>query len=565
MLTTRRTLLALTGASLAAAPRPAWAQNLSRGMFTHGVASGDPLPESVIIWTRFIGAGGRIGWEVAEDESFAQVVQRGQAEASPVDDFCVKVDVRGLAPGRRYFYRFLSAADPSPTGRTCTAPAQGGESLTIALFSCSNYGFGYFHAYGHAAARDDIDIAVHAGDYIYEYGRTTYPDEEETVAGRIIDPATEIVRLNDYYQRYATYHSDPDLLALRQAKPMAVVWDDHEITNDTWRDGAQNHQSDFEGAWADRVATASKAYFDWMPIRRPAQRGARIYRTLDWGDLARIVLLDTRHIGRDQQINYRTALQPRLAEAGADAAAIVADFRRTLLDDPNRTLLGADQERWFAEALAQSKSRGQTWQIVAQQVILGEQMAAQGASALLPENASSGTRQWIAGSERISSLGLPWNMDSWGGYPAARARFIDACVANANNAMVLGGDSHNCWLNNIAAPGGGRQAAIEFAGGSVTSPGFERSLSNAQPGERETLMRNANPNLAWCDLTKRGYGALRFTRTTCEADWVAFDDVRSPQSGVPSMTRLAAEASATAGPSAWIAPQPDSREPARPD
>lgn len=549
MLTTRRALLAAT-ATLAAAPRTAWAQNLSRGVFTHGVASGDPLPDGVIIWTRFIGAGGRIGWEVSEDEAFAQVTQRGDASASPVNDFCVKIDVRGLSPGRRYFYRFLSASDPSPTGRTRTAPAQGGDSLSIALFSCSNYGFGYFHAYGHAAMRDDIDLAVHTGDYIYEYGRTTYPNEAETVAGRIIDPATEIVRLNDYYQRYAIYHGDPDLQALRQAKPMAVVWDDHEITNDTWRDGAQNHQVEFEGTWLDRVAAASKAYFDWMPIRRPAERGARIYRTLDWGDLARIVLLDTRHIGRDEQINYRSALMPRLAEAGADAAAIVEEFRRTMLDNPNRTLLGADQERWFAEALAQSKSRGQTWQIIAQQVIMGEQMYAPGATRLLPESASSGTRQWIASGEQLTANGLPWNMDSWGGYPAARARLLEACVANANNTVVLAGDSHNCWFNNIAAPAGGRNAAIEFAGGSVTSPGFERSLSNAQPGEREALMRNANPNLAWCDLTKRGYGALRFTRTACESEWVAFENVRAPAAGAPTITRLTAEAG-TAGPGSW--------------
>ena len=563
MLTSRRALLAFTGAAFAA-PRPAWAQNLSRGMFTHGVASGDPLPDGVIIWTRFIGAGGRIGWEVSEDESFATITQRGEASASPVDDFCVKIDVRGLAPGRRYFYRFLSASDPSPVGRTRTAPAQGGDSLSIALFSCSNFGFGYFHAYGHAAAREDIDLAVHTGDYIYEYGRTTYPSEADTVPGRIIDPSTEIVRLNDYYQRYATYHADPDLLALRQAKPMAVVWDDHEITNDTWRAGAQNHNVEFEGAWIDRVAAASKAYFDWMPIRRPAQRGARIYRSLDWGDLARIVLLDTRHIGRDEQINYRSALLPRLAEAGADAAAIVADFRRTLLDDPNRTLLGGDQERWLTEALAQSKGRGQTWQIIAQQVVMGEQMYAPGATRLLPEDASGSTRQWIAGGERLTEMGLPWNMDSWGGYPAARARLLEACVANANNTVVLAGDSHNCWLNNIAAPGGGRNAAIEFAGGSVTSPGFERSLSNAQPGERESLMRNANPNLAWCDLTKRGYGAMRFTPTACESEWVAFENVRVPTAGTPEITRLVAEASTSAGPGSWTAPQVDSREPLRP-
>jgi alkaline phosphatase D len=545
MLIARRGLL-LGAAAGAAAPRAAWAQSLSRGVFTHGVASGDPLEDGVIIWTRFVGGDGEIAWEVAEDEAFANVVQRGRVRPSFASDFCVKADVRGLQPSRTYFYRFLAASGPSLTGRTRTA---GGESLRLALFSCSNFGFGYFHAYGHAAARDDIDLAIHCGDYIYEYGRDTYPNERDAVPSRQIEPLGEIVRLGDYYQRYGAYHTDPDLLALRQSKPITVVWDDHELANDTSRDGAQNHQQS-EGAWVDRVAAASKAYFDWMPIRRPEPRGARIYRSLDWGDLARIVLLDTRYIGRDRQLDYRNTLAPQLAQGGADAAALAAEFRRTVLDDPNRTLLGAAQERWLAETFAQSKQRGQTWQIVAQQLVMGEQVYAQGASRLLPESANAGTRQWIESGEQIGALGLPWNLDSWGGYQSARARFLEACVANANNTVVLGGDSHNCWLNNLTAADGSRLAAIEFAGGSVSSPGFERSLSNAQPGEREALMRGANPPLAWCDLTRRGYGALTFTREACTAEWVAFDDVRTREAGTPSVTRITSAASA-AGPGAW--------------
>jgi alkaline phosphatase D len=545
----RRTLFG--AASAAAFPHAAWAQNLSRGVFTHGVASGDPLPDGVILWTRFVGAeGGRIAWEVAEDDTFTRIAQRGVAAATAASDFCVKIDARGLAPDRRYFYRFLSGGDPSPTGLTRTAPAAGGESLSVALVSCSNFGFGHFHAYGHIAARDDIDLVLHAGDYIYEYGDDDYPRAREAVPGRAFDPAHEIITLNDYYQRYAAYHTDSNLQELRRLKPMACVWDDHEIANNATAGGAQNHQRT-EGAYADRVAAAAKAYFDWLPIRRPQPAGARIYRHLDWGDLARILLLDTRIAGRDRQLDYQRALGLRLLSDGAGSAAAIEEFRRTQLNDPNRAMLGADQESWFAETLAQSRARGQPWQIVTQQVVMGAQIAGDGASAMVASDAHSNTRRFVAAGERLGRLGMPWNLDAWDGYPAARARFLQACAANANNAVVLGGDSHNCWLNNLAAESGARLAAIEFAGGSVTSPGLERALAGAAPGAREALMRTANPHMAWCDATNRGYGALRFTRTACEAEWVAFADVRSPQAPAPTITRLSAEPSADAGPSAW--------------
>lgn len=537
MLTLARRSL-LTASLAAAAPRAAWAQTLANGLFTHGVASGDPLPDGIIIWTRFVGGDGRIAWEVAEDEAFARVAQRGEARASIASDFCVKADVRGLMPGRRYFYRFLSASGPSLTGQTRTAPASGGDRLSIALFSCSNYAFGYFHAYGHAAARDDIDLVLHSGDYIYEVQRGAYPSDADAVPGRIIDPVNETVSLSDYYQRYALYHTDPDLLELRRRKPMSVVWDDHEIANDTWREGAQAHQ-DYEGPFADRVAAASKAYFDWMPIRLEG-RGPRLYRTLDWGDLARIVLLDTRLIGRDRQLDYRTGLSEPTPQA--------IEAFRAQLNDSNRSLLGGAQERWFAEALAQSKQRGQPWQIVTQQVVMGDQIAPAGLTRLLPEGASPG---WFGQAERMAALNLPWNLDSWSGYPAARARFLAACAADANNAIVLGGDSHNCWVNNLAAADGGRLAALEFAGGSVSSPGFERTLSNAGPGEREYMVRSANPHTAFSDLTHRGYGALTFTRGACEAEWVAFGDVASPRAAAPSVTHIAADASAGSGPGEW--------------
>ncbi|MEJ0058602.1 MAG: alkaline phosphatase D family protein [Terricaulis sp.] len=546
MLIARRSLLA---ASLAAAPFPARAQSYSAGIFTHGVASGDPLADRVMLWTRFAHSGdGRIGWEVSEDEAFARVISRGDAEARFANDFCVKVDALGLAPGRRYFYRFLSASGPSLTGLTRTASQGATESLSFALFSCANMPYGYFHAYGHTARRDDIDLVLHAGDYIYEVQRGSYPNAADAVPGRLVDPVNEAVSLADYYQRYASYHTDPDLLELRRLKPMSMIWDDHEIAENTWREGARSNPSSAHGTFQDRIAAAAKAYCDWMPIRVPPPQGARLYRALDWGDLARIILLDTRFIGRDRQLDYRTSLLPRLAEGGADARALAAEFR-AMLDDPARSMMGVAQEAWFAEALAGSKARGQTWQVVTQQVVMGDQIAPTGLSHLLPENANANARQWYGGAERTAALGLPWNLDSWNGYPAARARFLEACAANANNALVLGGDSHNFWANNLGEAN--RLAAIEFAGGSVTSPGFERVLTRAEPGQRETMLRGANPQLALCDLTHRGYGAFRLTRTECAAEWVAFNDVRSPIAPTPRITRLSSAPSTAAGPGAW--------------
>lgn len=549
MLVSRRGFL--SAASLAAVAHPAWAQSLSTGVFTHGVASGDPTAESIILWTRFVSTqGGRVGWEIAEDESFDRVAARGVGEAHLTNDFCVKVQAGGLAPGRSYFYRFLSASGPSQTGRTRTAPADA-ETLTIAVFSCANFPFGYFHAYGHAALREDIDLVVHVGDYIYEIQRGAYPSEAEAVPGRIIDPVNETVSLSDYYQRYATYHTDTNLLELRRLKPMSAVWDDHEIANDAWREGAQAHNPESEGRYLDRVAAAAKAYFDWMPIRRPQSQGLQLYRALDWGGLARLVLLDTRYIGRDRQLDYRSALLPQLAQGGADAAALAADYRTNILNDPSRSLLGAAQETWLGQTLAQSKARGQTWQIIAQQVLLGGPRAAPGMTRMLPESVSSGSRAWFTSAEQVGALGLPWNLDAWGGYPPARQRFLEACVAQANNAVVLAGDSHNCWLYNI--PAQNRLAAVEFASGSVTSPGFERSLTVAAPGERESTFRAVDETLAWCDLTHRGYGALHFTRRTCTAEWLAFADIRSPAPVAPIVSRRTSEASAAAGPGGWAA------------
>jgi alkaline phosphatase D len=547
--TTRRTLLGAIPALAAATPARA-ASALARGRFTHSVASGDPMARSVILWTRFepsTPGEATIGWEISEDERFARVQARGQATASVFDNWCVKVEAGGLLPGRRYYYRFLGADGPSPTGLTCTAPEGSAASLTFAVFSCSNLPFGYFHAYAHAAARADIDLCIHTGDYIYEYGPGTYPSAADALPGRTLAPDHEIVTLPDYHARYATYRADPALQEVHRVKPFMTVWDDHELTNDAWKDGAQNHQPATEGDWSVRRALAAKAYADWMPMRRQSSL-LQIYRRLDWGNLATFLMLDTRLIGRDKQLDWREAL------AGADSEAAAVRAMNTLgrgpLADPKRTLLGAEQEAWMRTELRRSKARGARWQVLAQQLVTGAQLASPAIAGMLADDASAGMKQRVMTSVALASQGYGANLDSWAGYPAARERFLAACATDGANCLVLSGDSHNAWANNLKAEGG-RNAAVELAGMSVTSPGFESILTKGDGAQRRAAMLAANPDMAWCDIGSRGYAAATLTREKVEVDWVAFDSVRSADAPAPTITKSTAEASRANGVGKW--------------
>lgn len=550
--TTRRALLG--AAALVAAARPAHASDLAKGRFTHGVASGDPTSAAVILWTRFVpddpASTATVRWEMAEDESFARVRAGGEATASRFDDWCVKVDAGGLQPGRRYFYRFLAAGGPSPVGRTCTTPGRGAPPLTFALFSCSNLPFGYFHAYADAAARDDIDLWFHVGDYIYEYQRGVYPSAQDAVAGRTIEPAGETITLSDYHARYASYRLDPALQELHRVKPFIGVWDDHELTNDAWWDGAQNHQPATEGDWTVRRMLAAKAYDDWMPIRRQTSL-LQIYRRLDWGDLATLVMLDTRLIGREKQLDWRAALQPAMQEGGAALVKAAQTFAAGPLADPRRTLLGAPQEAWLRAELQRSKARGAPWQVLAQQLVTGVQKLPPAMAALLPADASAWSKQWAGAGATVGAAGFAWNLDSWSGYPAARTRFLQSCATDAANALVLSGDSHNAWANNLPGGKDGRPAAVEIATSSVSSTGFEKTFSGGAPGAREAAMLAANEELAWCDVTRRGYATAKLTRTAAEAEWIGFEDITKPEPGARTVTRASVEASARHGVGPW--------------
>ncbi|WP_256439010.1 alkaline phosphatase [Erythrobacter sp. JK5] len=301
---TRRGLFSLAGASAALASAPAVARSFGSG-FTHSVASGEPQSDSVMLWTRYVaGAETTLDWQVSESEDFVRTVAQGQVAASPERDWCAKAVAGGLAADRWYYFRFVAPdGTASPVGRTRTLPQGPSQRFRMAVFSCANFGFGWFNAYAHAAEANDCDLAVHLGDYIYEYGRDNYPGPAEANPARPLYPDTEIVALTDYRLRYATYRADPDLQRLHQVLPMISVWDDHESANDSWRDGAQNHQPETEGEWAVRKAVAKQVYREWMPVSDEP------YATYDIGDLATLFRLDTRLEGRDRQLDLGKVLE----------------------------------------------------------------------------------------------------------------------------------------------------------------------------------------------------------------------------------------------------------------
>ncbi|ASY44400.1 MAG: alkaline phosphatase D family protein [Pseudomonadota bacterium] len=519
----RRLLIKASIVGLAALPVPGVAQILSLRGFTHGVASGEPGANSVLLWTRYVGSGdSKLRVEVATDPAFAKVMSGGEVTARADADHTAKITVTGLQPGQWYFYRFIAPDGRiSRIGRTRTLPQGDVSRFGIGLFSCSNLPFGYFNAYGHAAARDDIDLVIHCGDYLYEYDRGHYPSLEEAVPGRIIEPANEMVTLADYRLRYASYRLDPDLQALHAAFPMIAQWDDHELANDAYRDGAENHQPDKEGEWAVRKAAAEKVYREWMPV------SDAMYDSFQIGTLATIFRPETRITGRDKQLDVREAIAGR-----GDVAKALADFRDGAWSAQDRTLMGTAQEKWLYDGFGKSKKAGTAWQILAQQVIMGYGRFPTNAADWVPANAPEIVRKSLAGAVAASQAGLPYNMDSWDGYPAARNRLYDAALGADADLVVLSGDSHNAWGYNLGdrgpGQGGGKdRVGVEFAGHSVTSPGFEAYAKGVPPADIARALRAVNPGMAFCDTSQRGYVSLEVTPQQVAGSWHFMKDIRT--------------------------------------
>jgi alkaline phosphatase D len=465
-----------------------------RTVFRHGVASGDPLADRVLLWTRISGtpssARTRVRWEVAREPAFREIVRRGESPTDATRDFTVKVDVIGLQPGNTYYYRFQAAGERSPTGRTRTLPADTTGRVRLAVASCANLPAGYFNAYRGIGSRTDLDAVLHLGDYIYEYANARYGDG--TRFGRIPAPDREIASLDDYRTRHAQYKTDPDLQEAHRQHPWITVWDDHEFANNTWRDGALNHNPDQgEGEWTRRRAAAARAYFEWMPIRE--QRGgldARIYRTFRFGALADLVMLDTRLVGRDQEA-------PKREDVG-------------LIEDPRRSLLGRRQEAWLFDQLARSRRRGARWQVLGQQVMFAP---------MAPWGRPAG------------------NKDAWDGYRPARDRVIDHLESQGmKNAVILTGDVHSSWAYDVSKdpwgaydPATGRgTTAVEFVTPSVTSPsGWDQKTA----ADRLRRLRETRPHLHWADGLAHGYLVLDVTPDAVQADWFGVPTIEERTAG----------------------------------
>ncbi len=521
---TRRSLFTLAGAGAAVAAAPAAATGFGKG-FTHAVASGEPAADRVLLWTRYVAdQPTTLDWQMSETEDFATIAVEGNTgdAAKPDSDFCVKTWANGLQPDRWYFYRFIAPdGTKSPVGRTRTLPEGDTSRFRLAVFSCSNFGFGWFNAYGHATLANDADLAVHLGDYIYEYGPGTYPTSGQAHPERMVQPSSEIVALTDYRLRYATYRADPDLQRLHQVLPMIAVWDDHETANDSWKDGAQNHQPASEGDWEVRKAAAKKAYREWMPVADTA------YSAYQVGDLATLFRLDTRLEGREEQFSLEKIMAG--AKSPEALTAALASFRDGAWADKDRQLLGAAQEAWLAGALAASTRAGTHWQVLVQQVLTGNLKAPRD----LLRQAGSGLPDFIRtrldSAAAASEAGLPSNMDAWDGYPAARARLFKAALEADANLVVLAGDTHNAWAFELALDGAA--VGVEFGGHSVSSPGYEGYLTFVKPDTLAASLVAQNPQLKWADTAQRGYMVVELTpaRVTTEYRFVAGVKQRSTQ------------------------------------
>ncbi|KDN80406.1 alkaline phosphatase [Streptomyces olindensis] len=474
--------------------------------FLHGVASGDPLPDGVLLWTRVtpvpeaipgsgLGPDTEVSWVVARDKAFTTVVAKGATTATAASDHTVKADIRGLEPATDYWFRFSAGGTDSPAARTRTAPAADAAvtNLRFGVVSCANWEAGYFSAYRHLAARGDLDAWLHLGDYIYEYGTGEYGTRGTVV--RPHAPAHEIVTLADYRVRHARYKTDPDLQALHAAAPVVAIWDDHEFANDAFSGGAENHTEGAEGTWSARQAAAKQAYFEWMPVR-PAIAGTT-YRRLRFGKLADLSLLDLRSF-RSQQVK-------------------VGDGE---VDDPDRTLTGRAQLDWLKAGL---KASDTTWRLVGNSVMI---------SPFAIGSLSADLLKPLAKLLGLPQEGLALNTDQWDGYTDDRREILAHLRTNAiRNTVFLTGDIHMAWANDVPVDAGtyplSPSAATEFVVTSVTSDNLDDIVKVPEgtvSAVASPVIRAANRHVHWVDTDRHGFGVLDLTAERAQMDYYVISD-----------------------------------------
>ncbi|MBB3052714.1 alkaline phosphatase D [Prauserella isguenensis] len=477
--------------------------------FRHGVASGDPLPDSVLLWTRLTpsadatpgsGRGGEsiVGWEVAHDADFRRVAARGRVRTGPQRDHTVKADVTALDPDTWYYYRFSWRGSTSPVGRTRTAPAVGSEvaRLRFGVVSCSNWQAGHFAAYRHLAERGDLDLVIHLGDYLYEYGA-------ESGAVRPHDPPVEMTTLEHYRRRHAQYKTDPALQALHAAAPFAVTWDDHESANNAWAGGAENHTEPDEGTWVERRAKSQQAYAEWMPVRY--EPGGKLYRRLTFGSLAELSMLDLR--------SYRSEQVAHPFDGG--------------VHDDERTITGKEQLDWLTSGLTTATSQ---WKLVGNSVMISP----------VQFPSTLNTRELEAIADVVGPIeGVPYNVDQWDGYTSDRAAVLRSLRDHGvSGAVFLTGDIHSGWATELPAdpltyPLSGDSVATELVCTSVTSDNIDDYL-NLPPRTLslvvEAVIKLANPHVKYLDFDSHGFSVLEVTPAHVRMDWFRLADRADPAS-----------------------------------
>ncbi|MFZ3518216.1 alkaline phosphatase D family protein [Vibrio harveyi] len=502
------------------------------GSFEYGVASGDPTQTQVIIWSRVTTAASYVDvtWQVSRSEDFSTVEQSGTFTTDTSRDFTVKVDVQNLNPSTQYYYRFMVGETTSIVGMTQTLPEGSVDKASMAVVSCANYPAGYFNVYKEILKQhqtESFDVVLHLGDYIYEYGAGGYASEDAARLGREPSKGTECITLDDYRKRYAQYRQDQDLQALHAALPMIAVWDDHELANDAWKNGAENHQNN-EGSFVDRRAAAAAAWTEWLPVRENTFSNMLIYRQFSFGDLINLMMLDTRLVGRDQPLDYFSLNAPTMDAIGG----LVAQSRSA-----DRELLGTEQLAWLMNAF---NSQDAKWNVLGQQVLMSRMelpssvMLAmfqlfnatdeQKMDALLAVNSAISNYLADPSSDTIK---LPYNLDAWDGYYVERERVYEIAKASEGHFVCLAGDTHNAWTSELKDVSN-NPVGVEFATSSVSSPGLEEylALEPVAIAQMEYTLPHLVSELQWTDIKQRGFMRVTFTPEKAQSTWYMLSSVK---------------------------------------
>ncbi|MCF9328672.1 alkaline phosphatase D family protein [Vibrio parahaemolyticus] len=500
--------------------------------FVHGVASGDPTQTQVIIWTRVTTAASYVdvSWQVASDMEFLNVVQSGVFTTDTGRDFTVKVDVQNLNANSQYYYRFIVGEMMSEVGQTQTLPEDGVDKASMAVVSCANYPAGYFHVYREILNQHEqspFDVVLHLGDYIYEYGAGGYASEDAAALGREPSKGAECITLDDYRKRYAQYRQDADLQALHAKLPMIAVWDDHELANDTWKNGAENHQDD-EGSFIDRRAAAAAAWTEWLPVRENTFSNMLIYRQFSFGNLVNLMMLDTRLVGRDKPLDYFSLSAPTMEAIGG----LVAQSRSA-----DRELLGTEQLAWL---MNEFNTHDAKWNVLGQQVLMSRMELPSSVMTamfqLFTSTEEKKTEALLAVNTAITGyladpsadpISLPYNLDAWDGYYVEREKVYQLAKASSGNFVCLAGDTHNAWASELKDVSN-NPIGVEFATSSVSSPGLEEylALDPVAIAQMEYTLPHLVSELQWADIKQRGFMRVTFTTEAAQSTWYLVSTIK---------------------------------------